>query len=81
MQVGGVNEAVGIDKVRVEPRDIVVADANGVIIVPRVRAREGAEVARKIEESEAGLREMIASRATIAQAREKLGYHILECKA
>jgi regulator of RNase E activity RraA len=80
VQVGGVNESVGIGKVRVEPRDIVVADANGVVIVPRARAREVAEVARQIEKSEAGIREMITDGATIAEAREKLGYHTLQRK-
>ncbi|GMF72636.1 unnamed protein product [Aspergillus oryzae] len=80
VQVGGVNESIGIGKVRVNPRDIVVADANGVVIVPRDRAREVAEVARRIEKSEAGIRELIASGATIAEAREKLGYHTLQRK-
>ncbi|CAI7568521.1 unnamed protein product [Penicillium crustosum] len=78
VQVGGVNESIGIGKVRVEPRDIVVGDANGVVIVPRDRAREVAEVARKVEKSEAGIREMIAAGATIAEAREQLGYHTLQ---
>jgi regulator of RNase E activity RraA len=36
---------LGIGKVHVQPRDIVVADANGVVIVPRNRAREVAELA------------------------------------
>ena len=80
VQVGGVNESIGIGKVRVDPRDIVVADANGVVIVPRDRAREVAEVARKIEQSEDGIRELISSGATIAEAREKLGYHTLQRK-
>ncbi|KAJ5981166.1 demethylmenaquinone methyltransferase family protein [Penicillium canescens] len=80
VQVGGVNEAVGIGKVRVQPRDIVVADANGVVIVPRSRAREVAQVARKIEKSEVGIRELIAGGATLTEAREKLGYHTLQRK-
>jgi regulator of RNase E activity RraA len=80
VQVGGVNESIGIGKVRVSPRDIVVVDANGVVIVPRDRAREVAEIARRIEKSEAGIREMIASGASISEAREKLGYHTLQRK-
>ncbi|KAJ5286692.1 hypothetical protein N7478_002378 [Penicillium angulare] len=80
VQVAAVNEAVGIGKVRVESRDIVVADANGVVIVPRARAREVAQVAQKIEQSEIGIRDLIASGATIAEAREKLGYHTLQRK-
>ncbi|RHZ62464.1 RraA family protein [Aspergillus thermomutatus] len=78
VQVGGVNESVGIGKVRVNPRDIVVADANGVVIVPRHRAREVAEVARKIEKTEEGIREMIAGGSTIAEARKQHGYHTLQ---
>lgn len=81
VQVGGVNEAIGIGKVRVIPRDIVVADANGVVIVPRDRAREVAEVARSVEQKEAGIRKMIADGATISEAREQLGYHTLQRKA
>ncbi|GKZ35720.1 hypothetical protein AbraIFM66950_006472 [Aspergillus brasiliensis] len=78
VQVGGVNESVGIGKVRVNPRDIVVADANGVVIVPRHRAREVAEVAQKIEKSEEGIRKMIVNGATIGEARKQLGYHTLQ---
>ncbi|KAJ5521391.1 hypothetical protein N7527_005506 [Penicillium freii] len=80
VQVGGVNQSIGIGRVRVEPRDIVVADASGVVVVPRERAREVAEVARKVEKSEAGIREMIAGGATIAESREQLGYHTLQRK-
>lgn len=80
VQVGGVNEAIGIGKVHVQPRDIVVADANGVVIVPRNRAREVAELAAKIGKTEEGIREFITSGASIAEAREKLGYHTLQRK-
>lgn len=80
VQVGGVNEAIGIGRVLVQPRDIVVADANGVVIVPRNRACEIAELATKIEKSEEGIRELITSGASISEAREKLGYHTLQRK-
>lgn len=80
VQVGGVNESISMGKVRVNPRDIVVADANGVVVIPRNRAREVAEVAARIEESESGIRKLIAEGATIAEAREKLNYHILQRK-
>ncbi|KAJ5104247.1 RraA-like protein [Penicillium argentinense] len=80
VQVGGVNESIGVGKVRVQPRDIVVADANGVVIVPRERAHEVAAVARKIEQTEADIRELIAGGASIADARKSLGYHTLQRK-
>ncbi|CAJ0543699.1 Ff.00g038820.m01.CDS01 [Fusarium sp. VM40] len=50
VQVAGVNEAINIGNVRVSARDIVVADANGVVIVPRERAREVAALAKKHRE-------------------------------
>ncbi len=81
VQVESVGGTVGIGTVRVQSRDIVVADANGVVIVPRERAREVAETARKIEEVEAAIRAEIAQGATIGEARAALGYHTLQRKA
>ncbi|SCV36737.1 probable demethylmenaquinone methyltransferase [Fusarium fujikuroi] len=80
MEVASVNEPVGIGRVHVNPRDIVVADANGVVIVPRERAREVAEVAHWIDKSEERIREMIAGGATLGKARAELGYHKLQRK-
>lgn len=81
VQVESVNSTVGIGTVRVASRDIVVADANGVVIVPRARARDVAEAARQIETVEAAIRERIAQGATIREARAALGYHTLQRKA
>lgn len=80
VQIGGTNEAISVGNVRVNPRDLVVADANGVVVVPRHRACEVASLAAKIEESESGIRNLIAKGATIAEAREKLQYHTLQRK-
>ncbi|NTX26077.1 RraA family protein [Burkholderia pyrrocinia] len=81
VQVEAVNATVGIGTVRVAARDIVVADANGVVIVPRGRAREVAEVARRIEETESRIREQLALGKTLGEARAALGYHTLQRKA
>lgn len=78
VQVGGINESIGVGNVRVSPRDIVVADANGVVIVPRDRAREVAALTKSIEKSEDGIRKLISEGSTIGEAREKLGYHSLQ---
>ncbi|VCU68394.1 4-hydroxy-4-methyl-2-oxoglutarate aldolase [Pigmentiphaga humi] len=81
VQVESVNATVTVGTVRVAARDIVVADANGVVIVPRGRAREVAETARRIEAAEAGIRERIAQGATLGEARAALGYHTLQRKS
>ncbi|RGP67943.1 demethylmenaquinone methyltransferase family [Fusarium sporotrichioides] len=78
VEVAGIGESINIGSVRVSARDIVVADANGVVIVPRERAREVAALAQSIEQSEQGIREMISGGSTIAEARGKLGYHTLQ---
>ncbi|AQH01441.1 diguanylate cyclase [Burkholderia sp. KK1] len=80
VQVESVNSTVGIGTVRVASRDIVVADANGVVIVPRARAREVASTARQIEETESRIREQLAEGKTLGEARTALGYHTLQRK-
>lgn len=80
VQVESVNTTVGIGTVRVAARDIVVADANGVVVVPRGRAREVAETARRIEEVESRIREQIAQGKSLGEARAALGYHKLQTK-
>lgn len=81
VQVESVNTTIAVGTVRVASRDIVVADANGVVIVPRTRAREVAETAQQIEAVESSIRERIAKGATIREARTELGYHTLQRKA
>lgn len=80
MEVESVNTTVAIGTARVAARDIVVADANGVVIVPRHRARDVAATARKIEEVESRIREQIAQGKTLGEARATLGYHKLQTK-
>jgi len=78
VQVEAVNVPVSIGTARVVARDIVVADANGVVVVPRSRAREVAEVARRIEGVEARIRDQIAQGKSLGEARASLGYHTLQ---
>lgn len=81
VQVESVNQTVSIGQARVSARDIVVADANGVVIVPREHARTVAETAQKIESAEAAIRDSIAKGSTIGDARKAMGYHTLQRKA
>lgn len=81
VQVASVNTAVSIGSARVEPRDIVVADANGVVVVPRNRAKEVAQTAHSIEAVEAQIRERISAGSTLGEARKATGYHTLQRKS
>ncbi|NWN50118.1 RraA family protein [Pseudomonas sp. MAFF 301514] len=80
VEVLSVNQPVAISEARVCARDIVVADANGVLVVPRARAAEVAQTARQIEAVEAQIRAQIEAGKTLKQARESLGYHTLQRK-
>ena len=80
VQVQSVNQPVSVGTARVCARDIVVADANGVVIVPRARAAEVAACARQIESVEADIRALIAQGKSLKQARAALGYHHLQRK-
>jgi len=81
VQVEATNVPVSIGTARVCARDIVVADANGVVVVPRGRAREVAEAARRIEQVEAAIRSQLAEGKTLKEARAALGYHTLQRKS
>jgi 4-hydroxy-4-methyl-2-oxoglutarate aldolase len=59
--LGTVNQPLEIAGVRVEPGDIVVADDDGVVVVPRDRAAHVLEAARQREEKEARSRERYAA--------------------
>lgn len=80
VEVLSVNQPVAISGARVCSRDIVVADANGVLVVPRARAAEVAQAARHIEAVESQIRAQIEAGKTLKQAREALGYHTLQRK-
>lgn len=81
VQVQAINQPVSIGTARVCARDIIVADANGVVVVPRERAREVAATTRRIEAVEAQIRTQISQGRSLRQAREALGYHTLQSKA
>lgn len=80
VEVAAVNQPVSIGSTRVCAGDIVVADANGVVVVPQARAREVAETARRIEVAESRIRELIGSGQTLSQARKAMGYHQLQTR-
>ena len=80
VEVGSVNQPGSIGQARVWARDIVVADANGVVVVPRERGQEVAACARSIDAVEAHIRGLREDGKSVRGARAALGYHTLQRK-
>jgi regulator of RNase E activity RraA len=69
VRVASTDEAVTLGGVRVEPGDIVVADATGIIIVPAEQEAVVAETAARLLNEEESLGEMVAAGAEIDDIR------------
>jgi regulator of RNase E activity RraA len=67
------NEPLEWEGVRVEPGDTIVADEDGVVVVPARHAAEVLERAALIEATDADLRTQIATGVPLAVALAKLG--------
>jgi len=80
VEVAGVNVPVAIGNIQVRPDDIMMCDDSGVLVVPFHRAEEVLKVAEEIDEKEQQILRMLDEGMTIAQAREKMGYHKLQSR-
>lgn len=63
--------------VEISPGDIVVGDADGIVVVPNHLRQEVLDLARKVEETEDRIRHAIISGGRLATARSRFGYHSL----
>lgn len=80
VEVSHTNIAVSMGDIQVRPGDIVVADADGVLIVPRVREDEILRIAEEIEQTETGIEQEVRKGTGLRDARQKFGYHQLQTK-
>ncbi|MBO0824596.1 MAG: RraA family protein [Actinobacteria bacterium] len=69
---------VNIGGVRVEPGDLMVGGADGLLSVPASRAAEVLEVAREIAAHEERIRAVVAAGGRLDEARKSAGYHDLQ---
>jgi regulator of RNase E activity RraA len=80
VQVEGTNVPVTVGGVRVAPGDIVVGDADGVVVVQREHAGAVLDAAEAILAAEAGIREAARGGMRLDEARVKFGYHRLQTR-
>jgi regulator of RNase E activity RraA len=71
-------QAVSIGGVTVEPGDLLLGDADGVLAVPAARADEVCQLATAIGDAEDRIRAAVLAGSTLARARAEHGYHALQ---
>src|SRR5215472_11088724 len=70
---GGANIPMLCDGVQVEPGDIVTADADGVVVVPRAKAQEILELAQQMDFKEHSMYPFIEKFRSLVEAVRKFG--------
>ncbi len=78
LQVDKYNVPVLVEKTRVVPGDLVIGDADGVVIVPKERIEEILQSAREIKKKEDLIEKAIIGGIRLDKAREKYGYFKLQ---
>jgi regulator of RNase E activity RraA len=69
---------VSIGNSKVCPGDILVGDADGVVVLPQGREDEILDVAETIFAAESAIRQLVSEGASITDARAQLNYHKLQ---
>ncbi len=72
---------VNLSDAQVTPGDIIVGNADGVVVVPQDRAEEIYELAAAIEQIEEKIIADIENGITLCEARKRHGYHNLQKKS
>ena len=78
--VDAMQVSISIGGVRVDPGDFLLGDWDGVVVVPKERIEQVAEVAKQIEEAEDRIRAAVEKGDRLDAARKNQGYHSLQTK-
>jgi regulator of RNase E activity RraA len=80
VQADAVQVPVSLGEVRVEPGDVVVGDADGIVVIPRSRQEEVLAASREIAEAEARIRQEIERGSRLDEARRRHRYFQLQSR-
>ncbi len=80
VQVDATQVPVQIGAARVRPGDLLVGDADGVVVLPHERESEILDLADQIEAAEDAIRQAIERGSSLREAREKFRYHALQAR-
>jgi 4-hydroxy-4-methyl-2-oxoglutarate aldolase len=80
VQVDAVGEPVSIANIRVRQGDLIIGDADGVVIVPKEFEKQVLATAIEIEKAENKIREATGNGMRLDEARKLFNYHNLQTK-
>ena len=78
VQLDGIGVPVSLGEVRVEPGDMLIGDADGVVVVPRDRLDEVLAASRDIADAEERIRQEIEGGSRLDEARRRHRYFELQ---
>jgi regulator of RNase E activity RraA len=81
IEVESMGQPVSLGDVQVRPGDILVGDADGIVVVPQSREAEVLQTAQSIEEAEQAIEAETARGTRLVDARTKHRYHALQSAA
>jgi 4-hydroxy-4-methyl-2-oxoglutarate aldolase len=80
VEVESMGQPVSLGDVQVRPGDVLVGDADGIVVIPSSREREVLETAQSIEEAEQAIEAETARGTRLDDARTKHRYHALQAR-
>jgi regulator of RNase E activity RraA len=80
VRLDAVNVPVSVGGALVSPGDLLLGDADGVVVVPQTREAEVLARANAIEEAESRIREAVNEGMRLDEARRKFGYFKLQSR-
>ena len=80
VQADGYNLPISLGEVRVEPGDVLVGDADGVLVVPQGREGEVLDIAKQVTEAEDLIRQEIEQGSRLDEARVRHRYFQLQSR-
>jgi 4-hydroxy-4-methyl-2-oxoglutarate aldolase len=80
VQADGYNLPISLGEVRVVPGDVLVGDADGVLVVPQGREGEVLDIAKQVTEAEDLIRQEIEQGSRLDEARVRHRYFQLQSR-
>jgi len=81
VEVESMGQPVSLGEVQVRPGDVLVGDADGIVVIPRSRESEVLSTALSIEEAETAIEAETARGTRLDEARTKHRYHALQTRS